>query len=62
MDNPMLPFVLLLIGGVIGIVALFAIVRIFTIEQHLRTVSRDTSRLVHIAEHQAGIKPHQEFA
>ena len=51
--DPMTSIALLLVA-VVGIVALFAVLRVFTIEKHL-------SRLVHIAEHQAGLKSNEVF-
>jgi len=46
--------IVLFLSFVLGLVALFAICRLFAIEKHLR-------RLVHIAEHQAGLAPNEVF-
>jgi len=46
--------VVLFLAVFIGLVGLFAVLRIFTIEKHL-------GRLVHIAEHQAGLEPNEVF-
>jgi hypothetical protein len=46
--------IVLLLALVLGLVALFAICRLFAIEKHL-------ARLVHIAEHQAGLSQNEVF-
>jgi hypothetical protein len=46
--------IVLLLALVLGLVALFAVCRLFAIEKHL-------ARLVHIAEHQAGLAPNEAF-
>jgi hypothetical protein len=53
MADGVVPIVLLL-SFILGLVALFAICRLFAIEKHMR-------RLVHIPEHQAALAPNEEF-
>jgi hypothetical protein len=46
--------IVVVLGALIALVGFFAILRIFAIEKHM-------ARLVHIAEHQAGLETNEVF-
>ncbi|MFZ0772574.1 MAG: hypothetical protein ACLP56_02570 [Candidatus Sulfotelmatobacter sp.] len=46
--------IVVVLAALIALVGFFAVLRIFTIEKHM-------ARLVHIAEHQAGLESNEVF-